>query len=235
FASCDCKSTPQNSYRHIVGMFGPGAPTPPALTIKYPVAGKPTQPGFTAVAYALDDVRVEKVELFVDGVMIAQATTSIGDNFELKTPDFGAGDHDLEIKATDVQGVVQSATLPFTQGPPCTSATICEGKDVCVDSVCVPGPDVPGGLGAKCSIDNECLSHRCADGGEEFKHCVDECTLANAGSCPDEFTCISAGADAVCWPTPSGGCCDASGAPQGPILLALGFGVLVLRRRRAKV
>jgi len=237
FSRCDCKQIgmPQNSYRHIVGMFGPGAPTPPELEIKNPVAGKKTQPGFTAVALALDDVRVERVEAYIDGVLVSTSMTPIFDYFELPTEDVGAGAHELEIKAFDVQGVEQSATLAFTQGPPCTPDSVCQGTDVCVDGVCIPGPDAEGGIGYICTTDNECLSHRCADAGEQYKRCVDECNLANADSCPSEFSCISAGADGVCWPTPSGGCCDAGGAPQGPMLLAFGLGVLVLRRRRAKV
>jgi hypothetical protein len=230
---CQCKSTPQNSYRHIVGMFGPGLPTPPELTIKNPVEGKPTQPGFTALAIAIDEVRVEKVELFADGGFVTQSTMPFPNNsFELATPDFGAGPHTIEIKATDVQGVVASQMVAITQGPPCTADTVCQGTDVCVSSVCIPGPDAPGGLGAICQSDIECLSQRCADAGEEHKHCVDECDLANAASCPDDFTCVSAGSDGVCWPTPGGGCCDAGSAPQGPLLLALGVGILVLRRRR---
>jgi MYXO-CTERM domain-containing protein len=232
---CQCKSTPQNSYRHIVGMFGPGAPTPPELTVKNPVEGKPTQPGFTAVAIALDDVRIERVELYADGVMVTQTTKELPNHsFELETPDFGAGPHTLEIKAIDVQGVEALSTIAITQGPPCTADTVCTGDDVCVTGVCIPGPDVPGGLGVICQSDGECLSNRCADAGEAHKRCVDECVVANADSCPDDFTCLAAGAEGVCWPTPSGGCCDAAGAPQQPILLALGLGVLVLRRRRAK-
>jgi MYXO-CTERM domain-containing protein len=232
---CDCKSTPQNSYRHIVGMFGPGAPTPPELTVKNPVEGKPTQPGFTALAIALDDVRIERVELYADGVMVTQTTKEFPNHsFELETTDFGAGPHTLEIKAIDVQGVEASSTIAITQGPPCTADTVCTGDDVCVTGVCIPGPDAPGGLGSICQSDGECLSNRCADAGEAHKHCVDECVVANADSCPDDFTCLAAGAEGVCWPTPSGGCCDAAGAPQQPILLALGLGLLVLRRRRAK-
>jgi hypothetical protein len=63
---------------------------------------------------------------------------------------------------------------------------------------------------------------------------LDECNVANANSCPDEFSWISAGADGVCWATPGGGCCDAGTSPQGPIALTLGLGLLLLRRRRAK-
>jgi hypothetical protein len=231
---CMCGGSTQNSYRHIVTMFGPGAPTPPELTIRNPTEGKKTQPGFIASVKAIDEVRVERVELYIDGTMISQSTTPYGDDFELTTTDVGAGPHTLEIKAFDVQGVEASATLSFTQGPPCTPSTVCEGKDACVDGVCVPGPGVAGGLGTVCSTDNECLSHRCADGGEEFKYCVEECDVANAASCPDEFSCLAAGADGVCWPTPSGGCCDAGSGPQGPMLLTLGLAALVLRRRRTR-
>jgi hypothetical protein len=231
-AGCACGGVTQNSYRHIVGMFGPGVPTPPALTIKNPVAGKPTQPGFTAVALATDDVRVERVELYADGVLAVQSMVPFGDTFHLVTPDFGAGPHTLEIKAIDVQGIEASTTIAITQGPPCTPDSVCKGDDVCVSGVCVPGPDTPGGLGAVCTADVACLSYRCADAGEEHKRCVDECDLANAASCPDDFACLSAGADAVCWPSPSGGCCDAGGAPHGPMLLALGLGLMLLRRRR---
>jgi hypothetical protein len=229
---CDCKATPQNSYRHIVGMFGPGAPTPPELTIEYPTEGKQTQPGFTAIATALDDVRVDKVEAFVDGVLVATALKPlVGDEFELPTTDIAQGPHTLDIVATDVQGVTQTASVSFTQGPPCTRDTVCTGAEVCVDGLCVPGPDTPGGLGSICSSNEECLSHQCADGGEAFKHCVATCDLGDAESCPDGFSCIAAGASGVCWPTPSAGCCDAGGGPAGPVLVTLGLGVLVLRRR----
>lgn len=231
---CECGGFTQNTYRHIVGMFGPGAPTPPELTIEYPKEGKQTQPGFTAVVEAIDDVRVDKVELYIDGALVSSAMTPLGDSFELTTMDVGAGPHTLEVKAIDVQGVAGTATLEFTQGPPCTPDSVCTGDDVCVSGVCVPGPETPGGLGAVCTKDTECLSHRCVDGGEEFKHCVDDCDVGNSASCPDEFACVEAGATGVCWPSPSGGCCDAGGGPQGPILLTMGLGVLLLRRRRAR-
>jgi hypothetical protein len=233
WARCECGGNTQNTYRHVVGMFGPGAPTPPETTIIHPKEGKQTQPGFTAVVKAIDDVRVEKVELYVDGTLVSTTMTPYGDSYELTTTDFGAGSHVLEVRAIDVQGVAGTATLAFTQGPPCTRDSICTGADVCVSGVCVPGPDMPGGLGSTCSSDTECLSHRCVDGGEQFKRCVDECDLSDSSSCPDDFSCLPAGSEGVCWFTPSGGCCDAGSGPQGPLLLALGLGMLLLRRRRA--
>jgi hypothetical protein len=182
-------------------------------------------------------VRVEKVELYVDGALVTTATMPFGDSFDLPTTDFGAGPHTLEVKAIDVQGVAGTATLSFTQGPPCTADSICTGADVCISGVCVAGPDTPGGVGSACSSDTECLSHRCVDGGESLKRCVDECDVANADSCPDDFTCVAAGSSGVCWFTPSSGCCDVGGrgaGPQGAVLLTLGVGVLLLRRRRAR-
>jgi hypothetical protein len=232
--ACSCGRATQNSYRLIVGQFGVGAPTPPDVAIKYPEEGRPVQPGFPVVVDAQDDVRVEKVELYVDGALAGETTAPIADVFELASPELAAGPHTLEVRATDVQGIVGTTTQAIDMGPPCTPSTICTGTDVCVDGVCLPGPEEPGGLGAICQSDTECLSHRCADGGESFKHCVEECDLANAASCPSEFSCVSAGADGVCWPTPDAGCCDAGTRPQGPLLLGLGVAAVLVRRRRRR-
>jgi hypothetical protein len=229
--ACQCARTSQNSYRTIVGLFGPGAPTPPDVLFKRPSEGKEVQPGFKAVIDAQDDVRVEKVELLADGTVVGETTTLIGGGFEIVAPELGRGDHMLEARATDVQGVVGSQLIAVTEGPPCTPDKGCTGSDVCAGGVCVPGPGEEGGLGASCQSDTECLSHRCADAGETLKHCVEGCNMASSDSCPNDFTCLAAGASGgVCWPAP-GGCCDAGARPHGPALLGLGV-LLVLRRRR---
>ncbi len=228
---CKCGGSTQNSYRTIVGLFGPGAPTPPDVLFKRPTDGKQVQPGFKAVIDAQDDVRVEKVELLVDGEVVGMTMAPVGGAFEVEAPPLGGGDHMLEARATDVQGVVGALGIAISEGPPCTPDKGCDGKDVCVDGVCVPGPEEAGGLGDACQADTECLSHRCADGGEMLKHCVEACTVANSASCPTGFACVAAGAEGVCWPE-SGGCCDAGGRPHGAALLSLGVLGLVLRRRR---
>jgi hypothetical protein len=233
-ASCRCARQTQNSYRTIVGLFGPGAPTPPEVVFKRPSEGKEVQPGFKAVIDAQDDVRVEKVELVADGTVIGETMTLIGGGFEIVAPPLGRGAHMLEARATDVQGVVGSTLIAVDEGPPCTPDKGCTGSDVCAGGVCVPGPAVEGGLGAACQADTECLSHRCADGGEALKYCVESCNVANSESCPSDFTCLAAGASGgVCWPDP-GGCCSAGTRPQGPALLGLGVMALVLRRRRRR-
>jgi hypothetical protein len=240
--SCKCPRTKQNTYRHIVEMFGPGAPTPPEVAFSRPVDGKTVQPGFKAVIHTLDEVRVDKVELYADGMLLGTSTMPVGivltqdavqqDVFEIVAPELGRGEHSLEVRSIDVQGVAGTQTINVTEGPPCTPSKGCDGMDVCVAGVCVPGPDVAGGLGYGCSSDNECLSHRCADGGEGLKHCVEACSVGNASSCPSGFSCLAAGAAGVCWPE-SGGCCDAGARPHGPVLLSLGV-LLVLRRRKRR-
>jgi hypothetical protein len=235
--TCRCGANMQNSYRDIVAMFGVGAPTPPDVLFKRLTEGKQVQPGFTAVIDAQDDVRVEKVDLYIDGVMVGTSSTPIANDFEIETPaDLAQGEHTLEARATDVQGIVGTTTLAVVMGPPCTPDKGCTGKDVCVEGICIPGPEEPGGLGAICQKDTECLSHQCADAGEAQKHCVESCSLNNADSCPSSFECIAAGAEGVCWLNSGGGCCDTNrrGSAQGPLLLGLGVMVLALRRRRRR-
>jgi hypothetical protein len=235
FQRCDCGGATQNSYRKIVGLFGPGAPTPPEVAFKRLTDGKTVQPGFKAFIEALDDVRVEKVDLYVDGTLVGTATTQISDDFQIVTSDIAAGDHVLEARATDVQGVVGTATVSVVMGPPCKPDKGCTGKDVCVEGVCIPGPSEPGGLGSICQKDGECLSLQCADAGEAHKYCVETCSLNNADSCPGSFDCISGGGGGVCWPSGDSGCCETGrGSAPGPLLLGLGVMLVVVGRRRKR-
>jgi len=234
---CSCGSAMQNSYRDILALFGPGAPTPPEVEFKQLTDGKMVQPGFDAVVKALDDVRVEKVDVFIDGVMIGSATTPIGDDFVVATADVAEGPHEIEARATDVQGVVGTTTLNIVMGPPCTSAKGCTGDDVCVSGVCIAGPNAPGGLGSICQKETECLSHQCVDAGESQKHCAEACSPSMSGSCPGGFDCIEDGAGGgVCWPGDDSGCCETgrSTPARGPLLLGLGVALVLVRRRKRR-
>ncbi|HUS28745.1 MAG TPA: Ig-like domain-containing protein [Kofleriaceae bacterium] len=233
---CDCAGrAKQNSYRMILNLFGPGAPTPPEVTFTSPSEGREIQPGFRAVIKALDDVRIAKVELYADGMLIGMSTTEFHDKFYITGPtDLSMGPHTLEARAYDVQDVMATTTISVNQGPPCTASKGCTGSEVCVSGICLPGPDEPGGLGDQCQSDAECLSQHCTDGGEKFKHCTETCDPGNSGSCPNEFECLASGGTGVCWPAPDSGCCDAGTTPQGPLLLGVGVLALVLRRRRRR-
>lgn len=232
-----CTCTPngmQNTYEHILAMFGPGTPTPPMLTVRAPANGKKVQPGFITRVTASDDSGVDHVEILVDGTKIAD---SYVDPYTIKAPDVvEQGPHTLEVKAFDIQGTPTSQTLDIIMGPPCTASTGCEGSDVCLGGVCTPGPDAAGGLGYECQSATECLSRNCVKDGGAVGQCVEQCDLAAEGFCPSGFECIDAGGGGgVCWNTgDGGGCCSVGAKPTGAIFLTTGVLVLVLRRRRAR-
>jgi hypothetical protein len=230
---CDCRAGLQNTYEHLLAMFGMGLPTAPSISILSPTSGKTVQPGFSMRVDATDDVAVDRVELLIDDVVVAESNQK---PFTIVAPDgITEGPHTLVARAYDVQGTPgQSEPLPIVMGPPCTAGAGCEGTDVCVMGVCIAGPDAPGGLGHFCQADTECLSMQCqADAATGSKFCVSPCDLS-PGSCPEEFSCIPTSAsEGVCWPTGGGGCCEAGGAgAPGATLLGLGVLVLVFRRRR---
>ncbi len=227
---CDCGGTKQNSYEMLVGLFGPGAPVPPTVMIKSPSTNKIVQPGFLTKIDATDDVKVVKVELIIDGAVVA---TALAPPFKITAPEtIAEGPHTLEAKATNIQGVeATSAAVLVELGPPCTAAAGCAESDVCVQGVCVAGPEQPGGLGNSCQASTECLSEQCVQ-STEGGFCVETCDLS-PGSCPSGFDCVPGGNAGVCFPQPEGGCCDSRSNPTGAALFALGFGVLWFRRRRA--
>jgi hypothetical protein len=231
---CDCGGSTQNSYEYIVSMFGPGIPTAPSVAIASPSANKQVQPHFVTRVEATDDVAIDKVELLVDGNVVAETREA---PYKIVAPDLPEGPHTIEARAYDVQGTpATSAPVAIELGPPCTAATGCSGDDVCVMGGCLPGPEVSGGLGHTCQANTECLSGQCltdSNSGDHF--CVEGCDLAVAGSCPSGFSCIAAGPTGVCWPDEVSGCCDTgvrNRTPVGAMLLGLGLVVLVLRRRR---
>jgi hypothetical protein len=225
---CQCPGrTTQSSYQMIFDLFGAGVPTPPDVAITQPANGKKVQPGFEVRATATDDVAVDRVELYIDGAMTAMSKTV---PYAFTAPALPQGSHSIEVRAYDVQQTPASATIAVNLGPPCTAESGCDHPDVCVMGQCIAGPDQPGGLGAICQDNNECLSHQCADGGEPLKHCVATCD-GNAATCPNGFDCLAAGAMNVCYPNPGGGCCDAGSGPGGPLLLGLCALAFVLRPR----
>lgn len=231
---CECTGrATQNSYMHILTMFGPGTPTPPTVAIREPAAGTEVQPHFRLRADATDDVAVDRVEMLIDGVVVAETKAP---PYVIIAPDgIAAGPHTLEVRAVDVQGTPASTTIDIVMGPPCTASKGCTGDDVCVMGVCLAGPDAPGGLGAVCQANTECISRSCLANTEMERHCTEACDPAVAGACPSDFACLETTPGAgVCWPSEGGGCCDAGGSPVGPALFGAGVLALVLRRRRGR-
>lgn len=232
---CRCGGTTQNSYQYLLAMFGEGVPVPPTISITAPSSNKTVQPGFVTRVDAADETKVVKVELLVDGNVVAESTTP---PFKLVAPlDLAQGPYTIEARATDIQDdSATSSSVDVVLGPPCTAAAGCEGEDVCVMGLCVAGPDTPGGLGFPCQGPGECISENCVMDTSGAGYCVESCDQS-AGSCPSGFDCIAAGTGGVCYPLADGGCCDTGvrrSNPTGALVLALGLGVLVLRRRRRR-
>jgi hypothetical protein len=229
---CMCTGGTQNTYMHMLSMFGPGTPTPPMLTVKSPTNGKKLQPGFITRVNASDDSGLDHVEILIDGIKIAD---SYDEPYTIIAPDVvEQGPHTLEVRALDVQGTPTTVALDVIMGPPCTASAGCDGVDVCVAGVCLPGPDAAGGLGYECSSSTECISRSCVKDGGSVGHCTEACDPAIEGVCPSGFACIDAGGAGVCWPTESGGCCETGASGKGPALLGFGVLALVLRRRRGR-
>jgi hypothetical protein len=230
-ATCQCTGgATQSSYMRILDLFGPGAPTPPTVEIRSPTSGQKVQPHFTVKVRATDDVAIDRVELWIDGEN-TNVSSQAPPQYPVSAPDLPQGAHSVEVRAYDVQGTPASATIDVMLGPPCTASNGCSGADVCVMGQCVPGPDVPGGLGSFCQANTECLSQQCVSDSTGHMACVEPCEV-RAGTCPENFSCIQGGEAGVCWQTGQAGCCDAGGQPTGPLLLGLGVVALVLRRRR---
>ncbi|MCX5746312.1 MAG: Ig-like domain-containing protein [Proteobacteria bacterium] len=224
---CSCTAGKQSSYETILALFGPGAPTPPTVTIRSPDAGL-VQPHFVLRVDAMDDVEVARVELWIDGASTGVVATETP--YRLTAPDgIAAGAHHVEARAYDIANTEAIAAIDVEMGPPCTAAAGCTDGDVCVLGVCIAGPSISGGLGDRCQANTECVDDQCVESADRTQVCVAACD-GTAASCPSGFECL---ADAhVCWPTPDAGCCSSGGDPRGPIALSLGALALVVRRRR---
>jgi Bacterial Ig domain len=225
-----------NSYRQIAALFGEKPGTPPQLTVSQPADGAEVSRGFLVRATASDDVRLRDVAVSLDGVRVGPALRA--PPFDVRTAKTTpAGDHALEIVATDFYGATTRVSRAIAVKADCTgTATGCDSGELCLDGRCIAGPKQPGGLGTTCSGNAECASGACAASGAD-RYCVEECVVGS-GSCPGGFSCLAAAGSGVCWPKSDSGGCDAGRSGDSlPITLGLGFAILVLaprsRRRRA--
>lgn len=216
--SCRCGAT-QNSYQILLAVLGPGGvdKTPPTVQILQPQDGAEVAPGFEVTVSADDDVGVAKVDLVVDGSVLQ---TDSAAPWEFGTPaNLPEGEHRIEALASDNRGNQQgSAISVFVRGAP-QSPT--------------------GGLGAECTVDEECSSGVCGSDGS-VSRCIIDCS--DAAPCPDDFECVEAeGSSSVCWPNGKsdvgnvmGGCRIGVPARTDPTSLPLITFVLVARARRRR-
>jgi hypothetical protein len=227
---CECGGTRQNSHQYLLDIFGPGAPTPPTISVVRPADGASVRPAFPIEVDAEDNVKVVRVELYFDGAKVDETTQR---PFVFNAPDHPGGPIEVEVRAVDNRDNTSSATVNVVQGEPCTQGS-CTGGQVCSSGNCIDGPSSPGGLGSPCEGNGECDSALCADDGSEKR-----CTTLCGDGCPDGFRCRGdEAATAVCWPGDEGGGCAASPGdsplPWSLVLGGLGLALCGVRPRRRR-
>ncbi len=125
----------------------------------------------------------------------------------------------------------------------CESSSDCDNNDhVCYEGFCVPGVNLPGGLGAPCADNTQCNSGICG-GGPDGMRCTEICE-PDSSNCPGGYDCLPAGEQGACWPGADddgdgGGTCgcrvggaQGTGAAAGGAFALLLIGALVIARRR---
>ena len=217
-----------------------GAPPPPGdggldtqapvVTIASPPSG--TVPATTkVVVQATDDHGVTKVELLVDGTLVAsQNATPYEFPISLQP-----GAHALTAVARDAAGNQGQATVNVTVGGTGPAPQTDSGAPAPSTDSGTPLPGAPGAFGATCSAAADCTSKICASDPEVgASYCSQAC--GPKGWCPPGGVCVAGtGGGELCaleLASDSGGCAvGRSAAPAGWLLLGL-LGLLGLLVRR---
>jgi uncharacterized protein (TIGR03382 family) len=159
----------------------------------------------------------------VNGTQMQVGITSFGDT---ECAQFGADTR------TDAEKTFLLQHVPELTN--CAQDTDCPTNDICFQKRCITEPFTTGGLGTDCTTAAQCTSGLCQASSDGQK-CVETCTPNTEDACPAGFDCLGDGASGVCWPSTSGGCCDAggNGAPTAAAFGMLVMGLLLRRRSRA--
>jgi hypothetical protein len=219
----------------------PPAPDPsdteaPKVTITSPANGA-TVPGTITVRTTVTDNKgVAKVELALDGQIIASRTAAPFD-FDAVLP---AGQHTLAVTGHDATGNKASASVTVTV----------EGTQAS-PPVPMPNPDAepaPGTFGATCQSSSDCTSGLCAeDPASKERYCTQACDPAG-GVCPNGASCYPTNTEQNVCGAPAqnslqpagerllGSCAVGGSASAGADLLGvlLLLGLAWLRGRRAR-
>ncbi len=156
----------------------------------------------------------------VGGKLVEVGITSFGDQ---TCSTFGA---DTRVDAEKAFIVAHVPNLV------CDTDADCTADHSCFQHTCIVTPFSTGGVGATCAANTDCDSGTCGMSGND-SHCTFSCTPGLDNACPAGLDCLdSGGGTGNCWPTDTGGCCDASGRGGATSILGIALVGLVLRRRR---
>lgn len=222
---CVCGGTRQNSVDRLNIILGKSDPVPPTLTIVSPTEGEEVPPGFPIVVDAMDDKRITKGELIIDGM--DEGLTGDGEEVAFNAPlDISFGPHTIEVRIHDVSDNIVSQTVNVVVAPECETAADCPDGEDCGGGRCAAG------LGTVCANHAECASALCGISPDGARGCTQQC--GNDDACPAGYECA---ASATCWPAEGGGGgCQASTGrttAAGAALALLVLGMFVTRRKRS--
>ena len=228
---CYCGGTTQNSYTYMSQLFG-DAPLPPAeLEISTPTEGQWVLPGFPVRAVLRSVLGATSATLAIDGTTTATLSPGpFGFNAPATLP---GGKHTVTVSAQDGGARVVTGTVNVNVAATCGADKGCADDLHCLGGYCIPGADAVGGLGARCTTNDGCVTGRCIDGSGDLR-CTASCD--GGDTCPSGFACLAdGGGGQICWPSADDGGCAAGGGAGGEGTLAsVALGLLVFARRRRR-
>ena len=207
--NCTCGGAQTNSAARLGQFVGtrPIETVDPTVRIDAPGDDDTVPPSFQVKVTASDDTEMADVAVLVDGIEAGIDGSAENGVYTVDVRGVSIGGHTITAVARDRAG--NTAEVQRT----ITVALLGDGAD------CTGGDQCEGGQCATSADGNFC-TRTCGDG---------------AGSCGDGFACSDVGNGVnLCVPDDSGGCCSTSdgGSPAPVLLLGLGVGLVIVRRRR---
>ncbi|HEY5923943.1 MAG TPA: MYXO-CTERM sorting domain-containing protein [Kofleriaceae bacterium] len=236
-----CMSTgaaTQNDIQILTALFGPAGAVAPTLTVTNPANGSTQQPGFAITAECTPPAGklIQEVNLSIDGLPKASLTVP---PFAFMAPaNIAEGPHKVTVLCATNEQAITVVNADVVVGTACNNGACAMPGYICFNGACIAGPEAPGGLGAACSSNADCISGACASDGT-LMTCVIPCDQA-IDNCPSGFGCIDDGTGTgggLCWvgADDGSGCCETSpGNGLGSMLLALGIAATLITRRRRR-
>ncbi len=198
--TCRCGQT-QNSHQALLETFGPFDDVPPTVTLESPADGEAVSPGFEIRASATDNIRVDRIEYYIDGSFVGARSEK---PYALKAPlSLSTGTHTVEVRAVDGNENMVPESVMVNLAPQCATSSDCQEGQVCQDDRCL------NGTGEPCSLQGECASNICytdteSDPMRPTRFCTTSC--ADDSACPSGFVCEKPQfGDKKCLPDAGGG------------------------------
>jgi uncharacterized protein (TIGR03382 family) len=228
---CRCGANTQNSFQYMKDTFGAADLPEATLALQTPSEGAWVRPGFPIRALLTSVLGARDASFSIDDTPISTLTQ--GPFAWNAPPSITGGDHTVTVRGSDSGGRMAMTSVSVHVTPACSAAMPCANSLNCLGGFCLPGANVDGGLGATCTTNEACITGSCGSNGDE-QRCTGTCDEGQ--TCPAGFDCLGASTGGgVCWPSPDGGGCAASGpGSPAPVFMLAGLGVLaiVVRKRR---